>query len=139
MRKKIVQRLKRAWANQPDMTVTARVSRDVLLIMAGIFLVLDTPPSIQQAGITGFVSNVWAAMIGLGALSALLGVTLDKIRLEVSGCITVGMGFVVWTVASLNREDATFTTAALACVFLSGTAGQFYRVGMVLSGRVVRK
>lgn len=135
--RKFIASVSRFWAIQPDMTVLARVTRDVFLILAGVFLLLDTPPSVQEAGITGAVSNIWATMIGGGATVALAGVVFYRVKLEVYGCIFVGMGFAVWAATSLLKVDLTYTNAALAMVFLSGTAGQFYRVGMVLSGRVV--
>lgn len=120
------------------MTRLARIIRDLCLIGAGVFLVIGTPPSLQQVGVYGALSNVWAAMIGLGALASLAGVIWRWLTVEVYGCSFVGAGFLVWAFAASLQPDATATSYAIALVFLSGTAGQFYRVGMIVEGRVIR-
>ena len=44
----------------------------------------------------------------------------------------------MWAVAAMTMDDADLVSVMVALVFLSGTAGQFYRVGMVAERRVDR-
>lgn len=127
-----------AFLRAAHMTWWARTTRDLFLIACGTCLLLTTPPSLQAAGITGFISSVWATMIGGGATLSLLGILIRRLRVEIFGCCFVGGGFLVWGFTSILRPDATLTSLALACVFWSGTSGQIYRVGMLTEGRVIR-
>jgi hypothetical protein len=119
-------------------TRLARIARDLCLIGVGIIIAIATPPSVQEAGLSGALGYVWAALIGLGALASLIGVLAHRFTTEIYGCASVGAGFAVWAFAAVDRPDANLTSWALALVFLSGTAGQFYRIGMVAEGRVAR-
>lgn len=121
------------------MTRVARILRDLCLIGVGILNLVETPPSIAEGGLHGWLGFVWASMIGGGAASSLYGVTRHQLVAEIYGCVFVGGGFMVWAFTSVTRPDATLTSYALALVFLSGTAGQLYRVGMITEGRVVRE
>jgi len=112
-------------------TLLARIARDLLLIAVGVITYIDTPASLQELGIYGLLSKVWSLMLGLGAAASLLGVIRRRPRLEIMGCSFVGGGFAVWAFAALTIPDLTLTAIAIALVFLSGTAGQFYRVGVI--------
>lgn len=113
------------------MTFFSRIARDACLIMVGIIAFVDTPASVQEAGLYGPLSKVWALMLGLGATASLAGVLRKRPTWEIIGCSFVGGGFFVWAFAALTLPDLTPTAVAIALVFLSGTAGQFYRVGMI--------
>lgn len=117
------------------MTYFSRIARDACLIVVGIICMIDTPPSVQEAGIYGPLSKVWALMLGLGALASLLGVIRRRPAWEIAGCSFVGGGFAVWALAALLLPHLTPTAVAISLVFLSGTAGQFYRVGVVSQQR----
>jgi len=117
----------------------ARMLRDLCLIGAGVLLLVQTPPSVQEGGLNGGLGYLWASMLGIGALASLIGVTFHKLGSEIWGCAFVGAGFFVWAVTSVTKPEATTTSWALALVFISGTAGQLYRIGMITEGRVVRK
>jgi hypothetical protein len=120
------------------MTRFARIGRDVCLIGVGILTGLVTPPSVSENGLNGALGIVWSAMIGLGALASLYGVTFGKYVPEVIGCLFVGGGFAIWSFTAVTQPDPSPTAFAVALVFLSGTFGQLYRVGMIAEGRVVR-
>lgn len=120
------------------MTRFARILRDLCLIGVGAIFLVVTPPSLQDVGVYGALSQVWALMIGGGALGSLYGVVRRRVDAEIYGCTFVGMGFAVWAIAAVTQPDATLTSYALALVFLSGTAGQIYRIGMIVEGRVIR-
>lgn len=120
------------------MTRFARIARDLCLIGVGILVQIETPPSVQAADLHGYLGMVWALMLAGGAAASLFGVTFKHIGWEIFGCAFVGGGFAVWAFTSVTRPDATLTSWALALVFLSGTAGQFYRIGMITEGRVAR-
>lgn len=120
------------------MTRFARIVRDLCLIGVGILTLLQTPPSVQAADLNGILGHIWAGLIGIGAMASLYGVTRHHLTAEILGCSAVGAGFAVWAFTSLTRPDATLTSVALALVFISGAAGQFYRIGMITEGRVVR-
>ncbi|EFQ82693.1 hypothetical protein HMPREF0063_11902 [Aeromicrobium marinum DSM 15272] len=108
------------------------------LIAVGILAFVETPASIEYAGIHGPLSAFWAVMIGGGAAASLYGVTTSRLGPEVWGCSFVGAGFAVWAVSALIQPAADITSVIVALVFLSGTAGQVYRVGMITEGRVLR-
>lgn len=121
------------------MTRYARIVRDLCLIGVGVLTFIDRPPSVAEAGLSGPAGWVWASMIGLGAVGSLYGVTFRNITAEVFGCAAVGGGFLIWAFTSVIKPDATLVSWALALVFLSGTAGQAYRCGMLTEGRVDRR
>lgn len=116
------------------MTLVSRIIRDLILVVVGILAFIDTPPSVQEAGIYGPLSKVWALMIGLGALVSFIGVVRRRTKWEIAGCTFVGGGFAVWTFAAMALPHISMTTVTVALVFLALTAGQFFRVG-VLSER----
>lgn len=120
------------------MTRFARILRDVCLIGVGVLTLIQTPPSVQDAALHGILGVIWACMLGLGALASLYGVTFKNLTAEILGCAFVGAGFAVWAFTSITRSDATLTSYALALVFISGFAGQLYRIGMISEGRVAR-
>lgn len=120
------------------MTRLWRILRDLCLIGVGVLTFLQTPPSVSEGGLSGTLGIVWAAMIGLGALASLFGVTFKLLTAEIMGCSFVGAGFAVWAFTSVTKPEADLTSWAIALVFLSGTAGQGYRVAMITEGRVVR-
>lgn len=120
------------------MTIAARVLRDLCLIGVGIIGVLvEGPPSINNFGIHGVLVYVWASMIGLGAVASLTGLILRSIATEIYGCSFVGGGFAVWAVAVTTQPGATWISLMLGLVYLSGTAGQLYRVGILSARRRV--
>ena len=49
------------------MELASRTIRDLVLIAVGVLAYIDTPPSVQEAGIYGPLSKVWALMIGIGS------------------------------------------------------------------------
>lgn len=120
------------------MTKFARICRDLCLIGVGILTFIQIPPSIQEGGLNGILGIVWSSMLTFGALASLIGVTRDRVATEVMGCAFVAAGFAVWAFTSVTQTDTTLTSCALALVFISGVAGQFYRIGMITEGRVVR-
>lgn len=120
------------------MTRFSRILRDLCLIGVGVLTFIQTPPSVEDAALHGALGIIWACMIGGGALASLYGVTFKRLTAEIFGCAFVGAGFIVWAFTSVTRSDATLTSFALALVFLSGFAGQLYRIGMISEGRVAR-
>jgi hypothetical protein len=111
--------------------LASRLIRDLLLIGVGVIAFIVTPPSVEEAGIYGPLSKVWALMIGLGAAVSLVGVIRSWRRWEIYGCSFVGGGFLVWAFAAFTLPHLTLTAVAVALVFLALTAGQFFRVGVI--------
>ena len=120
------------------MTRFARIARDICLIVVGVIGLTVVPPSMHDIGVFGVLGYIWATMIGGGALASLVGVLLNRAGPEIWGCSLVGGGFFVWAVAAMTMDGANLVSVMVALVFLSGTAGQFYRVGMVAERRVDR-
>ena len=120
------------------MTRFARIGRDLCLIGVGVILLFVTPPSVREAGFAGAVAFVWAAMIGGGAIMSLSGLLRKSLRLEAFGCGIESGGILIWFGAAITKDGADWTSLAIGLVFLSGTFGQLYRIGMVAEGRVVR-
>jgi hypothetical protein len=120
------------------MTRFARICRDLCLIGVGVINIFVTPPSVRDAGFAGAVAYIWAAMIGFGACMSLYGLLSRRIKAEAFGCGIVGAGFLIWFIAAVTKHDANWTSLAVGLVFLSGTFGQLYRIGMVSEGRVIR-
>jgi len=113
------------------MTLVSRIIRDMVLIAVGVLAYIDTPPSVQEAGIYGPLSKVWALMIGVGALVSLVGVIRDWSWWEVFGCTFVGGGFAVWATAVFTLPHLNLTAIEIGLVFVALTAGQFFRVGVI--------
>lgn len=111
--------------------VYSAAARDLCMIGAGWLLAISTPPSLEQfdGGKAGVFA--WAMMLMLGALVSLTGVLRDDRGREAAGCAMVGVGFLVWAIASTTRDDADTVSYALALVFLGGAVGQVYRIVMV--------
>lgn len=120
------------------MTTIARVLRDLCLLLVGVLAFVATPPSLQDIGVQGALSQTWALMMLGGAAASLWGVLAKNEAAEIMGCAFVGGAFVVWAVAAITQPDPTISSLMVAFVFLSGTAGQIYRVGMIAAGRVIR-
>lgn len=121
------------------MTKFSRIVRDLLLIGVGIMALFTTPPSIREVGVTGILSGIWGVMMLGGSLASLYGVLCKKLTPEIYGCSFVGGAFTLWAVAAMLQPNPTMTSVMVALVILSGTAGQFYRVGMIIEGRVDRR
>ena len=77
-------------------------------------------------------------MLG-GAVASLYGVLTHRLWPEIYGCSFVGGAFLIWGVSALFKPDATLVTLMVTCVLFAGTAGQFYRVGMISESRVDRR
>ena len=115
------------------MTLISRIIRDLVLLAVGVLAYIDTPPSVQEAGIYGPLSKVWALMIGIGGVVSVVGVVRDWSWWEIFGCTFVGGGFAVWAVAVFTLPTLTLTAVQIGLVFVALTAGQFFRVGVISS------
>lgn len=103
----------------------ALVLRDVLFVAVGILAFIDTPPSVQEIGVYGLLSKVWALMLGAGGLTSLYGALRDQRTAEAIGGSFVGGGFAVWGIAALTLPHPTLTSVTVGLVFLAFTIGQF--------------
>jgi hypothetical protein len=86
------------------MTVTDRIVemiraiRDVILIALGVTIMVATPESLQDFGLSGTGAKVWAATVLLGALGALWATWKRLLLLEVWSCVAVIGGLLFWAI-----------------------------------------
>jgi len=114
-------------------------ARDLCLLWTGsIYVFVVTPPSISEAGFYGVTSIAWALLLFGGSLVSFIGLVLGKTLAELWGCLAVGGGFLLWTIAAVIQPDVTAVSLGVAGVLAAGVFGQIYRVGMIATGRVIR-
>lgn len=114
----------------------SKAFRDFFLILTGFLTLSATPYSIERSDLHGFLATTWSVLLIAGAIMAAVGVALSEVRqrrtaglkVEIIGCILVGLALVVWGVALVTQEGATQVQAGVATLCWAGTAGQFYRV-----------
>lgn len=102
--------------------------RDVAMLGVGVLgLMGPIPPSIDDLGVTGPAGIVWClAFIG-GAVLSLVGTWSNRDALHAAGCMMIGTGFAVWTVAAVVQPMRSTVSVMVALVFLAGVFGQVYR------------
>lgn len=123
------------------MTVTDRIidlirsSRDIHLIALGVLVVIGTPASLQDFGLSGPAALLWGATVLLGALGALYAAVTDRLLLEVWSCITVLGGLAMWAIGLVWRADATLDAWKVAIVVVIAMHGELVRIADTVGER----
>lgn len=123
------------------MTITDRIVeliralRDLLLIGLGVTIMVATPASLQDFGLTETEAQVWAATVLLGALGALYATLKKWLLVEVWSCCVVIGGLLMWIIALVCRDDATVTSWSVALVVACAVCGELVRIADTVGDR----
>lgn len=109
--------------------------RDLLLIALGVTVMVTTPASLQEFGLSGPAASIWAATVLLGALGALIGAAWKRLVLEVWSCCIIIGGLLMWTIAILKQEDVTVTSWSVALVVACTICGEMVRIADTVGER----
>lgn len=112
-----------------------RAIRDLLLIALGVTVMVATPESLQEFGITEPAASCWAGAVLLGALVALIAAITGNLLVEVWACCVVCGGLLLWIIALVWRDDATITSWSVAIVVASTIAGEVVRIADTVGER----
>lgn len=112
-----------------------RALRDLLLIALGITIMVTTPASLQDFGLSGKGAHLWAATVLLGALGALYAAMTRRLLLEVWSCCVVIGGMLLWIIALVWRDDATTTSWSVALVVACAVCGELVRIADTVGDR----
>lgn len=112
-----------------------RALRDLLLIALGYTIMVATPGSLEDFGLTGTAAKLWAAAMLLGALGALYAAMTSRLLLEVWSCVTVIGGMLLWIVALVWREDTNTTSWSVALVVACAVCGEVVRIADTIGER----
>lgn len=123
------------------MTITDRIVeliralRDLLLIALGITIMVATPASLEDFGLSGTGAQVWAATLLLGALGALYATARKRLLLEVWSCCAVIGGLLLWIIALVWRDDTNTTSWSVAIVVACAVCGELVRIADTVGDR----
>ena len=102
--------------------------RDVAMLGVGVLGLVGTiPPTVDDLGVTGPAGAVWCLAFVAGAIASLVGTWRQRDALHAAGCMMIGVGFAVWTIAAVRQPEASAVSWMVALVFAAGVFGQVYR------------
>jgi hypothetical protein len=113
------------------------VIHDVAIMSAGIFAFREQPRTIMFALGDDF-RLLWASMLLLGGVLALLGIIFRNIRWETSGCVLTSAAKIVWVVAALTPGADLIGTETLVAVLIAGASGTMWRFWGLYVGQYLR-
>lgn len=112
-----------------------RAARDLLLIALGFTIMVTTPASLEDFGLSGTGAHIWAATLLLGALGALYAAMTNRLLLEVWSCCLVIGGLLMWIIALVWRDDANVTSWSVALVVACAVCGELVRIADTVGDR----
>lgn len=112
-----------------------RALRDLLFIALGVTIMVATPASLQDFGLSGTGAHLWAATVLLGALGALYAARKGRLLLEVWSCCVVIGGLLLWIIALVWRDDTNTTSWSVALVVACAICGELVRLADTIGDR----
>ena len=116
-------------------TVASAAVHDVAVIVAGWSSYSDIPRTISSS-LSSSAVTVWSLMLVIGGFIALVGLLLQNVRLETTGCVLTSAAKIVWMVAALSSP--TQGSRTLVFILIAGATGTLWRVWVLFASQVLR-
>lgn len=112
-----------------------RAARDLLLIGVGVTVMVSSPKSLEDFGLSAPGVKVWATCVLVGAIGALGSGMAGRLILEIWACCLVSGALLFWAVALVWRPDTSVTSWSIALLALSVIAGEVVRIADTVGER----